>query len=266
MSAVTESNSPVVRLRNIRTRFGHHVVHDDISLDVRCGEIVALLGGSGSGKTTLLRVMALLHRPQSGTVELFGQQLRRGGAELQALRARMGYMFQFGALFGGFTVRRNVEFPLIEHTCLPTRLIEEIAQLKIQLVGLDPAVAGLMPSELSGGMKKRAALARTLALDPEFLLLDEPGSGLDPASTRSLDELIGRLQAALGLTVVMVTHDLTSVQRLADRAILLHEGNILADGSPRELLASDDPRVRYFFQLELKKSHSASSATATRGV
>jgi len=266
MNDLTEQNAPVVRLRNVSTWFGHHMVHDDISLDVRRGEIVALLGGSGSGKTTLMRVMALLHRPQSGTVDLFGHRLNRSGEELQALRARMGYMFQFGALFGGFTVRRNVGFPLIEHTSLPTRLIEEIAQLKIQLVGLDPAVAGLMPSELSGGMKKRAALARTLALDPEFLLLDEPGSGLDPASARSLDELIGRLHAALGLTVVMVTHDLTSVQRLADRAILLHEGNILADGSPRELLASEDPRVRYFFQLELKKSQSVSTTMAARGI
>jgi len=253
---------PVVRLRNVRTVFGHHVVHDDISLDLRRGEIVALLGGSGSGKTTLMRVMALLHRPQSGYVELFGRRPGRGTSEMQSLRARMGYMFQFGALFGGFTVRRNVEFPLIEHTSLPRRLIEEIAQLKIQLVGLDPMVAGLMPSELSGGMRKRAALARTLALDPELLMLDEPGSGLDPASARSLDELIGRLHAALGLTVVMVTHDLASVQRLADRAILLHEGNILADGSPRELLGSDDPRVRYFFQLELKKSQSMSSRAA----
>ena len=258
----TSPDYPVVRLRNVRTVFGHHMVHDDISLDLRRGEIVALLGGSGSGKTTLMRVMALLHRPQSGDVELFGRRPGRGSSEMQALRARMGYMFQFGALFGGFTIRRNVEFPLIEHTSLPRRLIEEIAQLKIQLVGLDPMVAGLMPSELSGGMKKRAALARTLALDPELLMLDEPGSGLDPASARSLDELIGRLHAALGLTVVMVTHDLASVQRLADRAILLHEGNILADGSPRELLESDDPRVRYFFQLELKKSQSMSARAA----
>lgn len=254
----------VVRLRNVRTVFGHHIVHDDISLDLRRGEIVALLGGSGSGKTTLLRVMALLLRPQAGEVELFGQRPGRNSEAMQALRGRMGYMFQFGALFGGFTVRRNVEFPLIEHTSLPRRLIEEIAQLKIQLVGLDPKAAGLMPSELSGGMRKRAALARALALDPELLMLDEPGSGLDPASARSLDELIGRLHAALGLSVVMVTHDLASVQRLADRAILLHEGNILADGSPRELLESDDPRVRYFFQLELKKSESISSAIAAQ--
>lgn len=264
MNEVTDAAAPLVRMRNIRTAYGHRVVHDDISLDVRRGEILALLGGSGSGKTTLMRLMALLQRPQSGTVELFGQRLQRRASELQALRGRMGYMFQFGALFSGFTVRRNVSFPLVEHTSLPTRLIEEIAQLKIQLVGLEPGAAGLMPSELSGGMKKRAALARALALDPEFLLLDEPGSGLDPASARSLDELIGRLHAALGLTVVMVTHDLTSVQRLADRAILLHEGSILADGSPRELLASEDPRVRYFFQLELEKSHSASSTAVTR--
>lgn len=262
-SVIPANGTPVVRLRNIRTWFGHHVVHNDISLDLRRGEIVALLGGSGSGKTTLLRVMALLHRPQSGEVELFGRRrVRRGSVEELELRGRMGFMFQFGALFGGFTVRRNVELPLIEHTSLPRRLVEEIAQLKIQLTGLDPAAAGLMPSELSGGMRKRAALARALALDPELLLLDEPGSGLDPASARSLDELIGRLRAALGLTVIMVTHDLISVQRLADRAILLHEGGILADGSPKELLASDDPRVRYFFQLELKKSRSTTAATS----
>lgn len=266
MNAVSQGefavpSPPVVRLRNIRTWFGHHIVHNDVSLDLRRGEIVALLGGSGSGKTTLLRVMALLHRPQSGEVELFGyRHVRRASAEELALRRRMGFMFQFGALFGGFTVRRNVELPLIEHTSLPGRLIEEIAQLKIQLTGLEPAAAGLLPSELSGGMKKRAALARALALDPELLLLDEPGSGLDPASARALDELIGRLRAALGLTVVIVTHDLISVQRLADRAILLHEGGILADGSPKELLASDEARVRYFFQLELKKSRSTTAA------
>ncbi len=260
LSQATTSAQMVVRLRNIRTWFGNHVVHNDVSLDFRRGEIVALLGGSGSGKTTLLRVMALLHRPQSGEVELFGKHVWPGSRDEITLRRRMGFMFQFGALFGGFTVRRNVELPLIEHTSLPGRLIEEIAQLKIQLTGLEPAAAGLMPSELSGGMRKRAALARALALDPELLMLDEPGSGLDPASARSLDELIGRLRSALGLTVVMVTHDLISVQRLADRAILLHEGGILADGSPRELLVSKDPRVRYFFQLELKRSRSVSAA------
>jgi phospholipid/cholesterol/gamma-HCH transport system ATP-binding protein len=247
-------DAPAVRLRDIYTHFGRHVVHDEISLDIGRGEIVALLGGSGSGKTTLLRTMALLHRPQRGEVELFGDPVRSGsGAEL-LLRQRMGYMFQFGALFGGMTVLRNVELPLIEHTTLPAYLREEVSQLKIQLTGLEPLAAGLMPSELSGGMRKRAALARALALDPELLLLDEPGSGLDPASARSLDELIGQLRSALGLTVVMVTHDLASVQRLADRAILLHEGAILADGTPRELLESDDPQVRYFFQLEVKKS------------
>ncbi|MGH8224735.1 MAG: ABC transporter ATP-binding protein [Gammaproteobacteria bacterium] len=248
--------SPAIELRDIRTHFGRHMVHDGISLTVRRGEIVALLGGSGSGKTTLLRVMALLHRPQGGEIKLFGKHVPIGSDAEFDLRRRMGYMFQFGALFGGLTIRHNVELPLIEHTSLPSRLVTEIAQLKIQLTGLAPEVAGLMPSELSGGMKKRAALARALALDPELLMLDEPGSGLDPASARSLDELIGRLREALGLTVVMVTHDLTSVQRLADRAILLHEGKILADGSPQELLASDDQRVRYFFQLEVKKSYA----------
>ncbi|MGH8160893.1 MAG: ABC transporter ATP-binding protein [Gammaproteobacteria bacterium] len=253
---MNDAAPPVVELEHVTTHFGRHVVHDDISLRFERGEIVALLGGSGSGKTTLLRVMALLFRPQRGTVRLFGEDVAQGSDAESALRRRMGYMFQFGALFGGLTVRHNVEMPLHEHTQLPARLVTEIAQLKVQLTGLAPEAAGLMPSELSGGMRKRAALARALALDPELLMLDEPGSGLDPASARSLDELISRLRAALGLTVVMVTHDLTSVRRIADRAILLDEGRILADGAPAELLESEDQRVRYFFQLKVKKSYA----------
>lgn len=254
MNAETPS---VAELHNISTRFGSHVIHENISLRIGRGEIIALLGGSGSGKTTLMRVMALLHRPQSGKVKLFGKDVSYRGQDEFELRRRMGYMFQFGAMFGGLTIRRNVEMPLLEHTSLSAALVSEIAQLKIQLVGLAPHVAGLMPSELSGGMTKRAALARTLALDPELLMLDEPGSGLDPASARSLDELILRLRDALGLTVIMVTHDLMSVQRIADRAILLHDGKILADDAPDKLLQSDDQTVRYFFQLEVKRSHMA---------
>lgn len=249
-------SDPVVELEHIRTQFGPHVVHDDINLDMNRGEIVALMGGSGSGKTTLMRVMALLHQPQAGSVRLFGNEVAYGAGDEFDLRRRMGYMFQFGALFGGLTIRHNVALPLIEHTALNGSLINEIAQLKIQLTGLAPEVAGLMPSELSGGMKKRAAMARALALDPELLMLDEPGSGLDPASARSIDELIVRLRSALGLTVIMVTHDLVSVQAIADRAILLHEGKILADDAPRKLLESDDQTVRYFFQLEVRKSHA----------
>ncbi len=232
-------------------------MHDGIDLDIHRGEIVTLLGGSGSGKTTLLRIMALLMAPDSGSVELFGKRVGLDDNKIQTMRRKMGFMFQFGALFGGINVRHNVALPLMEHTHLPRRLIEEIAQLKLQLTGLPPSASCLMPSELSGGMIKRAALARALALDPELLLLDEPGSGLDPASTRSLDELIRRLHDALGITVVMITHDLASVQRLADRAILLFEGGVLADGAPHELLASEDQRVRYFFQLELQRSRSA---------
>lgn len=244
----------VVELCSVATRFGSHVIHDDISLRVGRGEIVALLGSSGSGKTMLLRVMALLQRAQSGRVKLFGREVRYGDRDEFALRRRMGYMFQFGAMFGGLNVRRNVELPLREHTPLNARLVSEIAQLKLELVGLEPRAAGLMPSELSGGMTKRAALARALALDPELLMLDEPGSGLDPASARSLDALIVRLRSALGLTVVMVTHDLISVRSIADRAILLHEGKVLADDAPHKLLRSKDPIVRYFFQIEVENS------------
>lgn len=247
------ASAPAVKLVGIETRFGRKRVHAGIDLVLPRREIVALVGGSGSGKTTLLRVMALLFRPQRGRVELFGNPVELGTSEERDLRRRMGVMFQFGALFGGLSVLENVALPLIEHTHLPRRLINEISQLKITMTGLDPEVANLMPSELSGGMRKRAALARALALDPELLFLDEPGSGLDPVSARALDELIVRLRNAMNLTVVMITHDLASVRRLADRVILLYEGRILAEGSPRELLNSEDPRVRYFFQLELEE-------------
>lgn len=238
----------VLHLSGIETRYGARVVHAGIDLEVRRGEILAIVGGSGSGKTTLLREMLLLRKPEAGRVEILGHHdVRPGSREEIDLRRRMGVLFQSGALFGGLTVLENVCLPLQEHTRLSSATIEQIATLKIALSGLPPESAALYPSELSGGMRKRAALARALALDPELLFLDEPGSGLDPLSARAIDELVVKLRGALGLTVIMVTHDLATVQRTADRVILLGEGVILAEGSPQEIASSSDPRTRRFF-------------------
>lgn len=238
----------VVRLEGVHTRFGARRVHEDVSLAVRRGEIFALVGGSGSGKTTLLRVMLLLDRPCAGDVELLGRRAAGLGEEaLLGLRRRMGALFQHDALFGGLTLLENVMLPLREHTRLPPDLIREVALLKIRLVGLAPEAAGLRPAALSGGMRKRGALARALALDPELLFLDEPTAGLDPAAAGAFDELILRLRDSLGLTVVLVTHDLDTLMRIADRIAVLADRRIVAMGSVDEVLTSEHPAVRAFF-------------------
>jgi phospholipid/cholesterol/gamma-HCH transport system ATP-binding protein len=239
----------VVEIDRLTTRFGERLVHDSISLRVYRGEILAIVGGSGSGKSTLLRNMLLLQKPTSGSVRVLDTEVTRL-PEARALRLwkRMGALFQYSALFGALTVLENVSVPLREHTFLGTALIEEIAALKIGLVGLAPDAASLYPSQLSGGMRKRAGLARALALDPELLFLDEPVSGLDPVSADALDDLILRLRVSLGLTIVMVTHDIDSLWRVADRVVFLGDAKILAIGSMRELADSNEPRVSQFFQ------------------
>lgn len=255
------SADSVLRLHGIETRYGTHVVHAGINLEVKRGEILGIVGGSGSGKTTLLREMLLLHRPNAGTVEILDQQAVRLGSRAEiSLRKRMGVLFQSGALFGGLTVLENVCLPLEEHTHLPRATIREVAALKITLTGLPPESATLYPSELSGGMRKRAALARALALDPELLFLDEPGSGLDPMSARAIDDLVLKLRAALGLTVIMITHDLATVRRAVDRVILLGDGRILAEGTPREIAAGDNALARRFFA-----AHTGSPGTERGG-
>lgn len=241
------NTTPILRLSNIESRYGERIIHKGISLDVYRGEILALVGGSGSGKTTLLREMILLRRPESGHIELFGNRQAKYDQTDISVRERMGVLFQSGALFGGLTVLENVALPLKEHTRLPHSLIRQVAMLKIMLTGLPPESAGLFPSELSGGMRKRAGLARALALDPELLFLDEPGSGLDPASARGIDQLVCNLQKALALTVIMITHDLVSVQGIADRVALLDEGRLIAIGNPEKLRLHQDPKVRNFF-------------------
>ncbi len=238
----------VVEMRDIVTRFGDKVVHDGISLEVRRGEVLAVVGGSGSGKSTLLREMVMLLQPTSGTVTVLGTDVTgKGELALLPLRRRLGVMFQHGALFGGQTVLENVGVPLREHTDLRDDLVDEIAVMKLKLSGLEPEVGAMSPNQLSGGMRKRAALARALALDPELLFLDEPSSGLDPISADGLDELILQLKELLGLTIVMVTHDMDSLWRVADRVVLLGDKRILGYGTMKELANAGDAQVRRYF-------------------
>ncbi len=244
-----EAREPVIEVNNVATRFGEHIVHEDVDLTVLRGEIFALVGGSGSGKSTLLREMILLHRPDAGSIRIFGVDVA-GLEEREAgeLRPRFGVMFQQGGLFGSLTVCENVGLPLREHTSLDDETIDEIAAMKIALTGLGPEAAALFPSELSGGMLKRAALARALSLDPELLFLDEPTAGLDPVSAAGVDELVLNLRETYGLTVVMITHDLDLLWQVADRVAVLGEGRVQAVGSMKELSRDTHPAVRQFFE------------------
>jgi len=238
----------VIDVRSVSTRFGNAVVHEDVSLAVNTGEIFALVGGSGSGKSTLLREIILLQQPASGSIRVFGQEIV-GLSDDAALplRRRWGVMFERGALFSSLTVAENVGLVLHEHTDLPEKLVREIAAVKVALTGLPPDAGPKYPSELSGGMRKRASLARALALDPELLFLDEPTAGLDPLSASGIDELVRSLRDALGLTIMMVTHDLDLLWRAADRVAVLGKGRIVGIGSMTELSQSDDPLVRQYF-------------------
>ena len=242
---VTEA---VIEISNICTRFGSAVVHDNVSLEVRRGEIFGLAGSSGCGKSTLLREILLLHRPQSGSIRVFGQEVLGMNDEAAlSFRKSWGVMFERGALFSSLTVAENVGLPLREHTSLSDKLINELAAIKISLAGL-PANAGeKYPSELSGGMRKRAALARAMALDPQLLFLDEPTAGLDPLSASGFDELVLYLKKTLGLTIMMVTHDLDLLWRVADRVAVLGEGKVLGVGTMDELSESTHPVIREYF-------------------
>ena len=246
--AARDASRPVIEVSKVSTRFGDHVVHDELDLEVRSSEIFALIGGSGSGKSTLLREMILLQRPDSGSIRVLGADLQDlGDDDALALRQRWGVMFQHGGLFGSLTVTENVGLPLREHTGLEDPLIDEIAAWKLAMTGLAPEVGAQYPSELSGGMLKRASLARALALDPELLFLDEPTAGLDPESAAGVDELVRKLRDLFGLTIVMITHDLDLLWQVADRVAVLAEGKVQAIGSMAELSALDHPAVRRFF-------------------
>lgn len=238
----------IIRLRGVGTVFGNKVIHENIDLDVYRGEVMALVGGSGSGKSTLLREMIMLQAPNSGSIRLFDTELVGiSDADAQRLRRRFGVLFQQGALFSGLTVLENVGVPLKEHTRLDEETIREVALLKIVQAGLQPEAAHLYPSELSGGMIKRAALARAMALDPEVLFLDEPTSGLDPVSAGAFDELVMRLKDLMGLTVLMVTHDLDSLWGAADRVAVLGDRTLQGIGTMEMLSRSTQPRIREYF-------------------
>ncbi len=229
-------------------RFGATVIHDDINLTINRGEVFAIAGESGCGKSTLLRQIVMLTPFNAGRIRLLGEDIACiGEAAAKRLRQRCAIMFQGGALFSGLTVAENVALPLREHTNLSATEITELAQIKIALAGLPADAANKYPRELSGGLKKRAALARAIALDPEILFLDEPSAGLDPLAASALDELVLQLQASLRLTVVIVTHDLDLLWRVCDRVAILGEKRVLAVGTMAELAASPHPLVHEYF-------------------
>jgi phospholipid/cholesterol/gamma-HCH transport system ATP-binding protein len=242
-------SEPVIEVKDLVSAFGDHIVHDHLSLAVRPGEVLGVVGGSGAGKSVLLNTIIGLKQPEGGRVEVFGQDIQRASdGEMQEIERRWGVLFQNGALFSNLTVLENVAAPLFEHTKLPRSAIYNLAEIKIGMTGL-PAFAGsLKPAELSGGMRKRAALARALAMDPELLFLDEPTSGLDPIGAEAFDELIGDLSASLGLTVFMITHDLDSLYAICDRVAVIADKKVVAIGSIDELMLSKHPWIHEYFQ------------------
>ncbi len=236
-----------ISIRGLVTRFGTQVVHDGLDLDVLRGEVLGVVGGSGSGKSVLLRTIVGLNPPAAGHIEVLGQDTRSlDDAQWRRLESRWGVLFQSGALFSSLTVADNVLVPLKEHTRLTPRMRAELAALKIAMVGLPPDAGDKFPSQLSGGMKKRAGLARALALDPELLFLDEPTAGLDPIGAGAFDELIRSLQQSLGLTVFMVTHDLDSLSAICDRIAVLVDRRIKVD-TMENLLGDPHPWIRAYF-------------------
>jgi phospholipid/cholesterol/gamma-HCH transport system ATP-binding protein len=240
----------VLQVERVATRFGSNVVHESVSFAIERGTLVALIGGSGTGKSVLLREIIGLLRPTSGTIRLLGTDVWSSStAEMNATRRRFGVMFQDGALFSSMTVAQNVAVPLTEHAKVTPALLDPLVKLRLAQAGLGPDAAEKMPSELSGGMRKRAAIARALALEPEMLFLDEPTSGLDPTTARGFDRLIRSLVDDLGITVFVVTHDLDTLLTVVDRVIVLARGTVLADGTVREILAVDDPWIRSYFSI-----------------
>lgn len=240
----------VIRIDNLKTKIGHRLIHDGITFEAKRREIFGILGGSGAGKSTLLRQMLMLQPFESGTIEVLGKSLRGiRTRSAEELRRKWAVLFQFGALYSSLNVLENISFPLLEYTDLPKDLIESMAMTKLDMVGLPSTVARLYPSELSGGMKKRVGLARSLALDPELLFLDEPTSGLDPASAEAFDNLIVELRDMLGLTVVIVTHDLDTIKSALDRFVVIHDKKICFDGSYTTARASDIPFMKDFLKV-----------------
>ena len=235
-----------VSVRGLRTQFGRQVIHDNLDLDVEAGEVFGIVGGSGSGKSVMIRAIIGLIKPAAGDIRVFGQDTQVNGPAMKSLRQQWGMMFQDGALFSSLTVAENIEAPLKEHTSLSAAGRRDVVKLKLQLADLELSAGDKYPSELSGGMRKRAGLARALALDPRIVFLDEPTAGLDPVSAARFDELILNLQKALGLTVVMITHDLDSLYTVCNRiGVLLNKQAI--SGTIPEIAARNDPWIQEYF-------------------
>jgi phospholipid/cholesterol/gamma-HCH transport system ATP-binding protein len=247
---VKDDAVPVIEVDAVVTRFGAQTVHDGVTFTVGRGTLVALIGGSGTGKSVLLREIIGLQRPTGGRIRLLGTDIWSAPAsQLAALRRRFGMMFQDGALFSSLTVAQNVAVPLHEHTRLSKAAIDAMVALRLAQAGLPPDTGPKMPSELSGGMRKRAAIARAIALEPEVLFLDEPTSGLDPITARGFDRLVRALVDDLGLTVFLVTHDLDTLLGVVDRLIVLARGHVLADGTIQQVMAVDDAWIRDYFSV-----------------
>ena len=241
------SANSIISIQGLRTQFGKQVIHDNLDLDVRRGEVLGVVGGSGTGKSVLLRTIIGLNRPRSGKITVLDQDTSElNDAGWAKLQERWGVLFQSGALFSSLTVAQNIQVPMKEHTDLTPKMQAELTALKIELVGLAPESGAKFPSEISGGMKKRAGLARSLALDPEILFLDEPTAGLDPIGASAFDQLIRSLQQSLGLTVFMVTHDLDSLGAICDRIAVLVDKKVKV-GTMAELLQDDHPWIREYF-------------------
>ena len=244
-----EAGTSVICVRGLTNSFGHQVVHKDLDLDVRRGEILGVVGGSGTGKSVLMRSIIGLQQPDAGEISVFGEQTRdRGESETKDVRRRWGVLFQNGALFSTLTVAENVQVPIHEYyPAIDQRLLDEIASYKIVATGLPAESSSKYPSELSGGMRKRAGLARALALDPELLFLDEPTAGLDPIGAARFDELTRELADTLHLTVFLITHDLDTLYAICDRVAVIADGKVIAVGTIPELLESDHPWIQEYF-------------------
>lgn len=266
MSVAKQPSEPIIRVRGLVNRFGAETVHDGLDLDVRQGEVIGIVGGSGSGKSVLLRTIVGLNRPVAGKVEVFGRDvLAMGDVQLRELEKRWGVLFQDGALFSSLTVAQNIEVPIKEHFDIPLGLMDEISAVKVGMVGLPEDAGAKYPAQLSGGMRKRAGLARALALDPEIVFLDEPTSGLDPIAAGAFDELIRDLKASLGLTVFMVTHDLDSLFAICDRVAVLVDKKIRV-GTLEQLLKDNHPWIHSYFHGPRGRAaqHSEAAAVSQR--
>jgi phospholipid/cholesterol/gamma-HCH transport system ATP-binding protein len=263
MATTQPGNSPVIEVRGLRTQFGTQVIHDELDFSVQPGEVMGIVGGSGTGKSVLLRAIIGLIKPAAGQVVVLGQDMAAlKPAQKRNMQQRWGVLFQDGALFSSLTVRQNIEVPLREHTRLSAKLRHEIAELKIGLTGLPADAANKFPAELSGGMRKRAGLARALALDPEIVFLDEPTAGLDPIGASKFDALIQELSEVLGLTVVMVTHDLDSLYAICHRISVLIDKRVKV-GTIASLMQLPDPWVQDYFKGP--RGRAAEETRARRG-